>query len=473
MALMFIFSLLGKPVAVILPVSLLLIDYFEQRKLEMISIVEKIPLFLISVGFGIKSVLDQKQFGGLDTQNVSYNFIERFALGGYAFITYLWKAVMPVELCNFYPYPEKVAGSMPVVYWVYPLAALVIVSLLWFFGRKNRMVMFGMLFFIANIALLLQFIPVGGAIVADRYTYIPYLGLFMILGWGGSEYFKPGANRSIGMVVLAAVVGYALMLGYMSNERCKVWYDTTSLWRDEIEKEPRRAPNAWNNLGFNYFNKFNDEVNPAKRKIYYDSSMMLLNKAIELQPDFVNPYISRGELLRSLGMAGFPEAKVNYYHVVNMTGTTEQERANAYLGLGIIYAISHNFDSSGYCFTQAVTLKKYFPEAHSNFGNFYDMTKQYELALKEYGIAIQQNPDMFAPHLNRARLLQRLKRYPEALSDFKTASELSPDNGEVYYSRGLCHGQMGNFKLAVADIEKAKSLGFKVDEAMLQDLKRR
>ncbi len=466
--LLFICSLLGKPVAVVLPVTLLLIDYFEKRALNLRLLIEKTPLFLISIGFGIKSVLDQQKFGGLNTQDVSYTFAERFALGGYAFITYLWKAVVPVSLCNFYPYPEKVHDSMPFEYYIYPLGVIAILAGLWSFARKNRVVMFGSLFFIVNIALLLQFIPVGGAIVADRYTYIPYLGLFFILGWVVSEFFQPGAKRQTGLVMLSIVLGYSLVLGYMANERCKVWYDTTSLWRDEIEKEPRRAPNAWNNLGFNYFNKFNDAVNPADKKRYYDSAYFLLNKAIELQPNFVNPFISIGELQRSVG--NFPDAKANYYHAISIKGAPN-EVANAYLGLAIIYAISHNFDSSGFCFRTAITLKPYFPEAHSNFGNFYDMVKQYDSALVQYGIAVDQNPDMYAPHLNRARLLQRLKRYPEALKDFQMAVDLSPDNGEVYYSRALCHGQMGNNKLALADMEKAKALGFKVNEQVLQELR--
>ena len=467
---LFLCSLLSKPVAVVLPVVLLVIDYFEGRKLHYSLLVEKVPHFAMAIACGLKSIKDQHAFGSLNTLNVSYDFIQRIALGCYALITYLWKAVAPAQQCCFYPYPPKVGGALPASYYVYPLIVAAVIFVVFWFGRKSKVVVFGSLFFLINIALLLQFIPVGGAILADRYSYIPYLGLFFMAGWFVSAYFEPGANKQLRYAVSGVAVVYCSILGYLSSERCQVWYDPTSLWRDEIEKEPVNAPNAYNNLGFNYFNKFNDAVNPAEKKIYYDSAYVLLNRAIELQPTFANPYISLGELLRSVGK--FAEAKQKYYKALSLN--TSDEFANAYLGLGIIFAISHNFDSSGYCFSKSIQLKPYFPEAHSNYGNFFDMIQKPDSALVQYATAIQQNPDMYAPHLNRGRLLQRLKRCDDAMKDFEAALALNPDNGEVYYARSFCHAQRGNKVLALQDIEKARSLGFtQIDNNYYQAMKAR
>lgn len=453
---LFICSLLAKPVAVVLPVTLLLVDYFEKRKLSYWLLVEKIPLLAISVGFGIKSVIDQRAFGSLDTLNVNFNFVERIGLGGYAFVTYLWKAILPLHLCCYYPYPDKTGGAISFVYYLYPVAIVGALFLLWKFARNNSAIVFGSLFFVINIALLLQFIPVGGAILADRYSYIPYIGLFFMAGWAVSSYFEAGAKKDVGYALVGITVVYSLYLGYLSNERCKVWYDTTSLWTDEIEKEGEHAPNAYNNLGFNYFNKFSESVNQADKKRYHDSAYYLLNKAIQLQPTFVNPYISLGELERTAGQ--FPEAKMHYYKALSIKSFDED--ANAYLGLGIIYAITHLYDSSAYCFITALRLRPHFPEAHSNYGNFLDMTGRHDSAVVQYGIAIAQNPDMYAPYLNRGRALQRMKKCDEAMKDFEAALQLSPDNGEIYYARSFCYAQKGNKPLALKDVEKAASLGF-------------
>lgn len=475
-AVLYACSLISKPVAVVLPITLLLIDYFEGRiwstatsgaavlqsggtalgRLNYTTLIDKLPLLALSVMAGIKSLQDQQVFGALGTQSEKYTALERLGLGGYALITYLWKAVVPIRLLCFYPYPLKESGAMAPVYYIYPvIAAVLLFGAFWFF-RTRRAVVFGVLFFLVNIALLLQFIPVGGAIIADRYTYIPYIGLFFILGWAVSTLFDNTKTMQMGKLAFGIVLAYTLVLGYMSNERCKVWYDGMSLWRDEIEVEPIRAPNGYNNLGFFYFNKFNLSVDPREKKIFYDSAFYLLNRAIELQPSFVNPYISIGELLRSSNQ--FDKAKIYYYKALTLDKT--DQAANAYLGLAVIYSITRKDDSALFCYDRTLALKPYNPEAHSNYANFLDMTNRKEQAIKEYGVALDQNPDIFQPYLNRARAFMRIERYDEALRDLNKAAQIEPKLGEIYYFRALCYDKKGDKATAQKDLETARKLGY-------------
>jgi len=479
---LFICSLLAKPVAVTLPMTLLAIDIFQRRTFDRKMVIEKLPLFAISVAFGIKSMIDQHAFGSLYTQNVHYNAIERMALGGYAFVTYLWKAILPLQLSCFYPYLPKTDNVLPAHNYLYIPAALAILGSLWFF-RRNRTVIFGALFFLINIALLLQFIPVGGAILADRYSYIPYIGLFFIPAWYLSGLFEPGANRQRGYLIAGGVITYTLWLGTLTTSRTRVWYDTCSLWRDEIEKQPI-APNAWNNLGFHYFNRFNESVNDEERRLCYDSSLYLLKQAIALDPRFVNPLVSLGELQRGAGK--YAEAKEYYYKTIQLKDP--EGSANAWLGLAITYAINRNLDSSGISFRNAIAAKPFFPEVHSNYGNYFDMKREmYERqgnmaemnrmadsALTQYGLAIAQNPDMYAPYLNRGRMHQRMKRCDEGMADFEKALELRPEMGEIFYARSYCYTMRGNKAAALQDVEKALSLGYRnIDPAYYQMLKGR
>lgn len=452
--LLFLGALLSKPVAVTLPLVFLLIDYWESGKLTKKQIINKLPLLGISILFGIKSMIDQKAFGSLTDENEAFTFVERIGLGGYAFITYLWKAIAPYNLSCFYPYPGREGGSISFTYYLYTLGALVLLGLVWM-ARRNRAVVFGSLFFLINIALLLQFIPVGGAILADRYSYIAYLGLFFMAGWFVSEMMGNPKTAGRGNMVLAGVMVWSLYLGTLTRTRCEAWCDTTSLWRDEIEKQPN-APNAYNNLGFHYFNLFNESMNEADRKRYFDSSYNLLHMALQLDEKFVNSYVSLGELHRAAGK--FAEAKELYYKAISLND--HDGSANAYLGLAIIYAISNNMDSSGICFKNAIALKPYFPELHSNYGNFFDMQHMTDSALNQYGIAIQQNPDAYAPYLNRGRLYRRLNRQQEAMNDFNTAAMLSPENGEIYYARARCNFANNNKQAAREDLQHAQALGF-------------
>lgn len=459
---LFICSLLSKPVAVSLPITLLLIDFIEPRKVKFNMWLEKVPFLALSILAGIKSIQDQRVFGALATQSETYTFFERIGLGGYAFITYLWKLLLPIKLLCFYPYPLKVDGHMKYEYYLYPLLSAILLWVVWRFFKQYKMVLFGVAFFIVNIALLLQFLPVGGAIIADRYTYIPYVGLCILIGWLTADKGLAIYKKVPQTVAYVAVGAFIMVCAFLSQKRSLVWYDAMSLWRDEIEVEPVRVPSAYNNLGFTYFSMFNSAVELEKRKLYYDSSNYLLRQAIYLQPKFVNPYISLGELQRANGQ--FEEAKANYFTAIKLDETGEQI-ANAFLGLAIVYSIKTmdnpaNKDTAVYYYYKTLEKKPYYPEAHSNLANLYDMTGLKDSALQHYGKAIEQNPDISAPYLNRGRALERMGRLAEAVQDLDMAISRDPELGEIYYARAICYQKMGKKDLAQADVQKAKSLGF-------------
>jgi len=385
-------------------------------------------------------------------------------------------------MSNFYPYPEKENDILPFHYYWYILALLAIIALVWWFSKKSKAVLFGFLFFLVNIILLLQFIPVGGAILADRYTYIPYLGIIFIAGKEIAGLYESKKKPMLGNLLLGLACVYLIVCGFISSKRCADWHDTISLWSDEVVKHPD-VPSAFNNLGFEYFNLAYVDPDPKKREAELDSAEKNLKIAVQEQPNFVNPYVSLGEVARARN--NFPEAKRYYYQALKLS--KDDEAHNAYLGLGIIYAISGQelvmrrqpeaskmyFDSAQFCFSSAIKVKPYFPEAHSNFGNFWDMMGNFDSSYRHYTIAIEQNPDMYASYLNRARLLQRHQRCDEAFKDFNKAAEVAPDMGEIYYGRAHCYRDKGDIGKAIQDVQLARKLGFtQVDQELEQALKR-
>ncbi len=461
---LFICSLLAKPVAVTLPVTLLLVDYFEKRKWEAKLLLEKAPHFILALIFGIIALKVQHTAGAMDMQKVHYNVPERIALGSYSLITYLWKAVLPISLCNFYAYPQKVGGALPVLFYLYPLAVAAIVFGAWRIGRKNRVVAFGLLFFIVNIALLLQFLQVGEAIFAERYSYIPYTGLFFIAGWYISELFS-GVKKPYTNAVLGVSGIYMACLFLVSNDRCTAWYDAISLWTDAIQKDPVHDPGAYNNLGFIYYRRWATDADPYVKKRDYDSGILLLNKAIALKPEFMNPYVSLGEMERGNGQ--YHEARNTYFSAFKY----DSKNPNMYLGLAILYYITKDTDSAAIWFRGALAVDPS-PQAYGNYANFLNLTGKTDSALIEYGIAIARAPEAYASYLNRGRLLRDKGRIDEAIDDLSHAIKLNPDLGELYYERSLSYNMKGQKALALQDVDKAIAAGYdKVDNNYYNGLK--
>ncbi len=485
LTILFLLSLLSKAVAVTLPLALFLIDYFEGRQLLIPNapgddkgniperfkkskinywlVLDKIPLLALAYGFGRLATNAQIEIGAYASLDASFTNLERFALGCYAFCTYLWKAIIPTGLCNFYPYPLKVGNplSLPGIYYIYPVIALGLIASILVFARKNKIIMFGFGFFILNIILLLQFIPVGGAILSDRYGYIPYLGLFLIIGWYVSNYFEVKEKIPTGKILLGIMIGYCLVLGYMSNERCKDWYDSVTLWQDDIDKHPE-APVGYFYLGQEYFTRYELAVDPKKKKIYADSALAMFNASIQRKPDYINPIICVAELQRSSGL--IDAARTTYYRALSINSKSE----SAYLGLGVVLSIKQQFDSAGYYFRTALSIKPFSPEGHSNFANYLDIVGKLDSSLLEYAESIRENRDVYIPYMNRARIYLRQEKPDEAMKDIALGLQNNPNAGDLYYLRARCYGKKGNKAAAIEDVKKARSLGSTLSDPVLE-----
>lgn len=460
--LLFALSLLCKSVGVTLPVVLLFIDYYERRQLRFNLLIEKLPLFALSFTFGLLSVYAQKDVGALGTLDVKFTFFERLALGSYSLSTYVWKMFVPVGLTNFYPYPIKVNDALPAAYYIYPVLVLGALFALWKFGRHNRMLILGISFFVINLLLLLQFIPVGGAVMSDRYTYIPYVGLFLLIGYGISRLIeeKKPAGKLLLAITLLACGGYA----YATNERNKDWTDSVTLWNSAIEENPE-SPIGYFYLGQEYYTRFESALTQTDRKNYGDSALTYFMKSIERKPDYTNPIVCVGEYFRSVGR--IDEAKTYYLRALSIKNTEE----SAYLGLGVVYSIQGLYDSAAPMFRKALSLKAYFPEAMSNYANFLEITGKSDSAIFYYEKSIGQNPDAFIPYMNRARIYVKQQKHDLAIQDYSHAIQLKPENPDPLVQRAQAYFSKGDKESARRDIEAAKKMGMAIDPRIMEELK--
>src|SRR5258705_873673 len=240
---LFLLSLLSKGMAVTLPVVLLLIDFHARRRVPLRKqVLEKAPFFLLSIVFGALPVAAQKE-GGAIGNVASIPARARAFVACYGFLFYLFKALVPVKLSAFYPYPDGVARGLPLIFWLAPLLVAVIALGVYRSRPRGRGVTFGALFYLVNVVLVLQLIPVGRAITADRYTYVSYIGVGFVVALG-CRYFMHGPQerhegpRRAATAVLAVLCGILILA---ARARCEVGKENVSLWSDVIAKYPTAA----------------------------------------------------------------------------------------------------------------------------------------------------------------------------------------------------------------------------------------
>ncbi|MBU1996923.1 MAG: tetratricopeptide repeat protein, partial [Candidatus Omnitrophica bacterium] len=290
--LLFLCSLFSKPAAVTLPMVLLLVDFYfhgnfydlDWKKIFS-SLGNKIPFFMLS-GLFVFVALGQQKVGLFDI----YSRMERVMIGSYGFIYYVVKLFLPLGLSCFYPVPAKVNNSLPILFSIAPAALSVVLCALVFMFRKKGEVLFGLLFYFVTIALV-TFIGASTALISDRYTYVPSVGVFLIVSYFVCNLVSKELIKNIAVRFSAKflIFCFFVMLAIMTFDRCKVWKNGITLWSDVISKYDD-VPTAYVNRGNEY--GMNKE---------YDLALADYNKALELEPRNLVALTSRGYLFYLMG----------------------------------------------------------------------------------------------------------------------------------------------------------------------------
>ncbi len=446
--LLFAFSILSKAQAVTLPVILLLIDYFRNRKFDRNAILEKIPFFLLALVMGRVAVMAQKETGAI--KDVPNNpLFERILFAGYSFLDYILKLIYPSSLTAYYPYPEK---PFPIVYYVAPFIAIALVVLV-IKNYKNKPIVFGSGFYIVNIFLLLQLLPVGGAMMAERYSYLCSFGLFFIAGKGLSDFWGNKKMAAYKYPVMAIMIGYGGYLCHETYQRNKVWNSSRLLWENVI-KQYKNVPIAYNNLG-SYFQKHNQ----------LDTALLNFNEALRLKAQFPEALTNRSDIWRVKG---------NYVQAIadcDSAIATDKNCTEAYMNRGIAYCFVNRFDDALCDFTFVVKRKGGQASLYTNRGNLYDMKGKIDSALADYSMAVQLDPENADAYFSLGRTDYKLKKYKDAVENLTRAIELHTTANNVYIFRSQCYKEMGNNKAALQDAMTAKNLGLQINEDYISDLK--
>ncbi len=404
--LFFTLSLLSKSAAITLPLVLCAFDFYFKRGLNKKIILEKIPFFALSLLFSIITIMSQKSAGAINADLMpKYSLIERFFVASYAGSYYLWKLFLPTSLSALHYAPKYI----PSYYYAMPLLLGSIALFVWKAKVLQREIIFGILFYFFAICLTIQIIPVGYAIVSERYSYIPYIGLFFILGhfyvavvegkiaW--AKNLKPYINY-----VFVAFAIYFFATTFMRN---KIWKDSITLFSDITQKYPEVA-NAHFSVGKNLFDA--RDINGA---------LTSFNKALELDSTYTDVYFYRGNL----------------------------------------YFDQKNYEAAANDYKTAIALKPKYPEAIYNLGVAYMSLGNNQESVNTITKCIEMSPNEFM-YQSRATANFNLKKYKEAIDDYTFALKLNPKLAESFFNRGVCYFYLTQQSNACNDWKQASILGF-------------
>ena len=402
---LFILSCLSKGMAVILPVVFLLTDYFLLNRKNIIKIgLEKAPFFIVSLLTGIISIKAQSDAGANATKVISdaYSFSERFFMINYGVLYYWIKMVLPTNLIAFYPYPQKPNGAIPSIYFSAFAGVLALAIAIFWLGRKNKLVWWGGLYFLIVIFPVSQVLPVGSALMADRYFYVSSIGPLLILGVFANYLYQKAATNKV-MPGIGAVL--LLALTFLSFSQSSKWKDTLTLFTPIYEKHPT-DPMVTSNMGWYWFGKKDNE----KAKFYFEE-----------------------------------------------THKTSFKTADVHTALGQIYFDEKKYNLTVENFEAALKIKpKEMQNLHWMLGAAYYYTGQYNAAIEESQFALDKsdNKNQFAQNIMGLCLAKQGKE-AEAQKRYETAMKLDAKFADPYINISTIQNHAGNHQAEIISLEKA------------------
>ena len=450
---LFLMALLSKSAAVVLPLVLLLTDYYCKRKFDARAVAEKIPFFVLSLIFGILTFIFREDVGHWGSQYV-FSIFDRIFLVGYSFAFYLFKVFIPIKLSAYYPYPVKIDGLLPLWFYLTPLVVAAFIFMIYKLQNYRRELVFGSLFFLINIILVLKILPMGGEIVCDRYAYLPYIGLFFIIGWTycwiAARFFS--SSIWIKYLLIIAVVVYSMVFSFVSYERSKVWKDSLTLFNDVLQKYPL-VDAAYNNRG-------NAKIGLGKD---YAGAMEDFNKAIELNPKNAVAYSNRG-MAKSQGGKDYEGAMEDYNKAIEL----DPSYMLSFFNRALLRMGQKNYDGALADYNRVIEIDPNVSRAYYGRGNIKVFQKDYEGASVEYSRAIALNPDYAEAYRNRGNMRMIQERYGDAVADYSEVLRLTPENAGVYFKRAWSRWFTSDKNGACADWNRSFELGAKEADVLMQ-----
>jgi len=460
-------GLMAKPMVVTLPFVLLLLDYWPlyrfQPKQQNDSkaalqskpndghnlpptlcrlIVEKIPLFVLTVASCVITFIAQQNIGATKSlKGLPVSIAVKNAVVSY--LGYIDKMVYPKHLAVLYPHPvSNLSTSQALIPFVILVAVTVYII---YIAKQHRYLLVGWFWYLGTLVPVIGLVQVGVQAMADRYTYLPSVGFFIMVAFGAAELSATRCFRKKNLAITAAIVLTILL--FCTRVQLRHWQNSFALFTHTLKVTEnnfvmhQHLGNELYTMGHpNEAVKHFDralQINPKYHKARNNKGVMLFtlgrfeeaavcfNKILELKPDFQEAHSNLGMALYKLD--SIDEAIEHWKQAVQLNPTDER----LYFNLGSAFTKKNQFDEATNYFNKALRMKPNWPELHYNLGLVYYRQGKLNLATEQSAYALRLKPDYIEAAITLARSLSGLGQIQSAVGNYHKILQLAPDRVEV------------------------------------------
>ena len=445
--LFFALGLMAKPMLVTLPFVLLLLDYWPQGRLRLRRsdrhkkakpassttrlLLEKAPLLILSAASSIVTFAVQEQ-GRNVASFEAVPFLTRAANATVAYIDYIEKMFWPSNLAVLYPYPSSVS------IWktAFSCAILISISLMVLrYGKQRPYLMIGWLWYLGTLVPVIGLVQIGNQYMADRYSYIPYIGLFIMVAWGVPELLKQWRYKKIGIAVTTTIMFAILMT--TTFLQVKHWKNSITLFSHTLS------------VTTNNFLPHNNLGTALAEQGRIDEAIHHWLEAIHIKSDYETPYNNLGLAYEKQGR--LEEAVQNYLKALCINPDYEL----AHFNLGNVYFKQRRFDEAIQQYREAIRINPEYVNAYYGLANaLYEMGRADE-AINQLTKAVKIEPDFPIAQNNLGNALRMQGRLDEAIEHYSKAIRIDNNYADAHNNLGIALIQKGKIELAIIQFQKA------------------
>jgi tetratricopeptide (TPR) repeat protein len=406
-------------------------DIVQQKRLLSRIILEKVPLFLLTAGLSVFTLLSHWKGGAL-TSFAKIPLGMRIGNALVSYIGYITKMIWPARLAVLYPHPM----SLPI--WEIVGAALllmILTILILIAGRRRPYLPVGWLWYLGTLFPVMGLVQAGLQAMADRFTYIPLVGLFIIVAYGAPDLLARWRYRSTALATSGGLVLFLLMITTLSQ--VKLWQNTVTLFNHTLQVTGDN-PIIHNNLGVTLMKQ-------GKEKEAWAHYI----QALEINPNYADAQYNLAALLIRQGKD--QEAMVQLARTLRI----KPGHAEAHHDLGVLLTKQGKIQEAIHHYTEAVRARPDYGEAYRNLGIALVSQGRDKEAVPYFREALEINPKDYIAHNNLGAALSRQGRIREAMAHYAQALQINPTSAEAHYNLGSLLALQRDDGEAIAHLNEA------------------